>query len=224
MGSNPSAVADRPTTGPLTELTLRDGTPALIWPLLDTDRDLLQQGYAELSAASRRSRFLTELPELSEALLRSLVDDVDGSDHVAVVLTVLPPDGGARPIGVARLVRDPQEPAMADVAVTVLDAWQGQGVGAHLLADLSARAAEHSVTRLRADVLRANDRALRLLRRGGWRAVEAEGVMVTLERPLTASAPAGAARARSAGPAASRRPRTRPRGAAAARRSSGSGS
>jgi GNAT superfamily N-acetyltransferase len=174
MGSNPSAVADRPTTGPLTELTLRDGTPALIWPLLDTDRDLLQQGYAELSAASRRSRFLTELPELSEALLRSLVDDVDGSDHVAVVLTVLPPDGGARPIGVARLVRDPQQSTTADVAVTVLDAWQGRGVGAALLAAvLTRRPADIAV--LRTTVAAENRSSLAMLARAGRMTTRREG-------------------------------------------------
>jgi hypothetical protein len=42
---------------------------------------------------------------------------------VAVVLTVLSAHGGARPVGVAHLVRDPDRPTTADVAVTVLDVW-----------------------------------------------------------------------------------------------------
>ena len=166
MASSPTAVSPRPATGPLSEVTLRDGTPALIWPLLDTDRDLLQSGYAELSPASRRSRFLTELPELSQGLLRLLVEDVDGHDHVAVVLTVLPADGGARPVGVAHLVRDPDRPATADVAVTVLDAWQGRGVGAALLAAVLARRPGDIAT-LRTTVAAENRPSLKMLARGG---------------------------------------------------------
>jgi GNAT superfamily N-acetyltransferase len=174
MGNKANAVAERPMSGPLTELTLPDGTPALIWPLLDSDRDLLQQGYAELSSASRRSRFLTELPDLSEALLRLLVDDVDGSDHVAVVLTVLPTDGGARPIGVARLVRDPQRPTTADVAVTVLDAWQGRGVGAALLAALLTRRPA-DIAMLRTTVAAENRPSLAMLARAGRMTTHREG-------------------------------------------------
>jgi GNAT superfamily N-acetyltransferase len=177
MESAPSFAADRPTTGPLTELTLRDGTPALIWPLLDTDRDLLQRGYAELSSDSRRSRFLTELPELSETLLRLLVEDVDGFDHVAVVLTVLPADGGARQVGVARLVRDPRQPTTADVAVTVLDAWQGRGVGAALMAALLARRPA-DITRLRTTVAADNRSSLAMLARSGRMTTRREGAGV----------------------------------------------
>jgi GNAT superfamily N-acetyltransferase len=174
MGNASSSVADRPTTGPLTELTLRDGTPALIWPLLDTDRDLLQRGYAELSSASRRSRFLTELPELSDAMLRLLVEDVDGVDHVAVVLTVLPAGGGARPVGVAHLVRDPRQPATADVAVTVLDAWQGRGAGAALLAALLARRPA-DISMLRTTVAGENRSSLAMLARSGRMTTRREG-------------------------------------------------
>lgn len=181
MGTSPRAVADLPSAGPLTELTLSDGTPALIWPLLDTDRDLLQQGYAELSSASRRSRFLTDLPELSEGLLRLLVEDVDGVDHIAVVLTVLPAEGGARPVGVARLVRCPGQPGRADVAVTVLDAWQGRGAGTALLAAVLARRPA-DITRLRTTVAAENRSSLAMLARSGRVTTRREGGgMLTVE-------------------------------------------
>jgi hypothetical protein len=108
----PGPVAGHTTPGPLTEVTLPDGTAALIWPLLDNDRDLLRQGFAQLSPESRQQRFLTSLPELSDAMLRLLVDDVDGVDHVALLLTVLPEGGTARQVGVGRLVRYPGEPAV----------------------------------------------------------------------------------------------------------------
>jgi RimJ/RimL family protein N-acetyltransferase len=169
-----AATAAPPTTGRFTEAVLADGTPALIWSLLDSDAEMLRRGYAQLSPASRRSRFLTELPELSDGLLRVLVDSVDGVDHVAVVLVALPPGGGAQPVGVARLVRYPDEPAVADVAVTVLDAWQGRGVGAALMAAVLDRR-PRGVSRLRTTVAADNRASLAMLRRVGRTDVRREG-------------------------------------------------
>ena len=166
MSSRAIAEPVRNATGPLTEVVLTDGTPALIWPLLDTDAEALRNGYAELSPASRRSRFLTDLPELSDALLGMLVGGVDGVDHVAVVLTAYPTAGGARPVGVARLVRYPDEPEVADVAVTVLDTWQGRGVGRALLAAVLARR-PRDVVRLRTTVAAENRASLSMLGRAG---------------------------------------------------------
>jgi RimJ/RimL family protein N-acetyltransferase len=152
--------------GPLTEVVLADGTPALVWPLLDTDAEALRSGYAELSPASRRSRFLADLPELSDTLLQILVGGVDGVDHIAVVLTAYPAEGGARPVGVARLVRYRDEPEVADVGVTVLDAWQGRGVGAALLTAVLARR-PRGVVRLRTTVAADNRASLAMLGRAG---------------------------------------------------------
>jgi GNAT superfamily N-acetyltransferase len=162
------------TAGPLTEVALADGTPAMIWPLLDTDGEALRQGYAELSPASRRFRFLTDLPELSDGLLRMLVDAVDGVDHVAVVLTAFPDSGQARQVGVARLVRYPDEPEVADVAVTVTDAWQGRGVGRALMDALLARR-PRGVVRLRTAVAAENRASLRMLGRVGRMTTRHEG-------------------------------------------------
>jgi RimJ/RimL family protein N-acetyltransferase len=165
--SSPAAIAPVPTgTGPLTEVVLDDGTPAMIWPLLDTDAEGLRRAYAELSPTSRRYRFLVELPELSDALLRVLVDGVDGVSHVAVVLTAFPAAGGARPVGVARLVRYRDEPEVADVAVTVLDAWQGRGAGRELLSALMQRRPA-GVVRLRTTVAAENRASLSMLGRAG---------------------------------------------------------
>lgn len=160
--------------GPLTEVVLADGTPAMIWPLLDTDGEALRLAYAELSPESRRLRFLTELPELSDSMLRLLVDGVDGVDHVAVLLTVFPDGGGARQVGVARLVRYPDDPEAADVAVTVADAWQGRGVGRALMDALLARR-PRGVVRLRTVVAAENRASLRMLGRVGRLTARHEG-------------------------------------------------
>lgn len=74
-------------------LTLRDGTPALIWPLLPTDDKALQENYQRLSARSKYNRFLSSKPTLSAAMLRLLVDQVDAKNHIALVLVAFPDDG-----------------------------------------------------------------------------------------------------------------------------------
>jgi RimJ/RimL family protein N-acetyltransferase len=148
------------------ELSLRDGTPAMIWPLLPTDGKALREMFRRLSPASRQRRFLSTLRDLDDAMIRRLVGGVDGEHHIALVLVVLPPDGEEWPVGVARLVQDPADPATAEVAFTVLDEWQGRGVGTALAEALIARRPA-GVRRLRADVEAENEASLALLTRTG---------------------------------------------------------
>ena len=81
-------------------------------------------------------RFLARKDQLSAAELRYLTD-VDHHDHEA--LGALDRAGG-RGVGVARYVRDAGDPHAAEIAVTIVDDWQGRGLGTELLTRLSARA------------------------------------------------------------------------------------
>ena len=117
----------------LTPVNLRDGTEAVVVPLLPANREALQQEYEHLSSETRFGRFLTAVPRLSDKMLDRLVDDVGGVDHVALVLLVLTEDGAELPVGLARIIRYPDDPTAADIAVTVVDEWQGRGVATALL-------------------------------------------------------------------------------------------
>jgi GNAT superfamily N-acetyltransferase len=163
----PGATPGRPGGHPLPgEVLLASGTPAMIWPLLPTDARALREGFRRLSADSRRSRFLTALADLDDAMIRRLVDGVDGVHHIALVLTVFPPDGHEEPAGVARLVQDPADPATADMAVTVTDDWQGRGVGRALVSALMQRRPA-AVRRLHTAVEAGNHASLALLAEAG---------------------------------------------------------
>ena len=129
------------------EFSGSDGTPALIWPLLPADAETLRAGFRGLSRESRQRRFLTAIDELDDSMIRRLIDSVDGLHHIALVLTVLPPEGKEGPVGVAHLLQYPHDPATADIAVTVIDDWQGHGVGTALVAALMQRRPA-AVTRL----------------------------------------------------------------------------
>jgi hypothetical protein len=67
-------------------------------------------------------------------------------------------------VGVARFVRDSQNPDSAEVAVTVLDPWQNQGLGTVLLQRLAHRASEEDIRYFHGNVLTENQAALELMR------------------------------------------------------------
>jgi RimJ/RimL family protein N-acetyltransferase len=158
-----------------TEARLAEGTRAVILPLLPADREALREGYETLSAQSRNRRFLSSVPHLTANMLDHLVDDVDGIDHVALALVVLDDDNVGTPVGVARMIRYSDRPTEADLAVTVLDDWQGRGVATALLAEL-VRERPLGVTRVVTTVAADNAASLAMLRRLGETTVTPAGI------------------------------------------------
>ena len=158
----------RPASGQVLpgEFVLQDGTPAMIWPLLPTDAETLRDVFRRLSPGSRHHRFLQVLDQLDDPMIRLLVDSVDGVHHIALLLIVLPPEGEEELIGVAHLVQYPADPATADIAVTIVDDWQGRGAGTALSSALMQRRPA-AVTRLRTLVEADNRASLALLARAG---------------------------------------------------------
>ena len=142
-----------------TPAALRDGSTVLIRQVRGTDAPLLADGFARLSARSRRMRFLGSKTTLSAAELRYFTD-VDHHDHEA--LGALSPADG-RGVGIARYIRDPGDPEAAEIAVTIADDWQGRGLGTELLARLSDRARRAGIGRFTATVSADNAAMTRLL-------------------------------------------------------------
>lgn len=150
----------------LTAVHLRDGTEAVVVPLLPANREALQHEYEQLSPETRFGRFLSSVPELSDRMLDRLVGDVDGVDHVALVLLILTEDGTELPLGLARIVRYPDDPTAADVAVTVVDEWQRRGVATALL-EVLMRQRPPGVERIVTVINASNAASLAMLRRLG---------------------------------------------------------
>jgi len=166
------------------QVTLRDGTDAFIVPLQRTDRAQLAAEFENLSPESQRRRFLAPVHRLSDAMLEHLVDDVDGVDHVALVLCAETAPGVYDPVALARIVRYADVTDAADLAVTVKDEWQGRGVATVLL-DVLVRARPAGVRRIVTEVLKDNPASLAMLRRLGAVSLEDEangvyGVVVEL--------------------------------------------
>ncbi len=171
-------------TAPPRELLLRDGTGVLVRPILPEDRDRLRVGLHKLSAASRYHRFLAAVSELSEEQLRQLTD-VDQVNHIAWI-ALDPALPGEPAVGVARCIRVPQDPGMAEVAVTVLDAYQGRGLGTLLLGLLSRSATRQGIRTFRAYVDEDNDAMLRIFRDLGAHVLCVEMGVCQLDIPVPA--------------------------------------
>lgn len=132
----------------------------LIRQVRSADGPLLADGFARLSARSRQLRFLTPKKELSPAELRYFTD-LDHHDHEA--LGALNHAGG-RGVGIARYVRVADDPQAAEIAVTIVDDWQGRGLGTELVAQLSERARSEGIRRFTALVAAGNPAMAGLLR------------------------------------------------------------
>jgi hypothetical protein len=98
-------------------------------------------------------------------MLKHLVDEVDGIDHVALILMAEVGDDLV-PAGIARCVRYADQPEAADVAVTVKDDWQGRGVATVLL-DVLMEERPEGVTHLLTEVAADNPASLAMLRQLG---------------------------------------------------------
>ncbi|HAX82901.1 MAG TPA: N-acetyltransferase [Actinobacteria bacterium] len=156
-------------------VTLRDGTRALIRPIRAEDKEALAQGLARLSSESRYRRFLRPVTSLNERELKYLTE-IDYTNHYAWVAVAVD-DPGQPGLGVARYIRDPLDPEVAEAAVAVVDDYQGMGIGTMLLRVLVAAAQENGIHTFRAWVLGDNTSILRPLERIGARRKPDHGVL-----------------------------------------------
>jgi GNAT superfamily N-acetyltransferase len=122
-----------------------------------SDGAVLDEVFAGLSVQSRYLRYLTSSPALP-VQARRVLNAVDGSRHVAVVAFA---DGKA--IGIGRLIGLDRH--RAELAVEVVDEWQGRGVGMLLGTWIRDRAAALGYSELVAETSAANVRAHALTRK-----------------------------------------------------------
>jgi GNAT superfamily N-acetyltransferase len=128
-------------------------------PVRPDDDALFRRLWPRLSPDTVYRRFHSPIHGLpAETVQRLVTVDHDRREAVAAIV-------GGEVVGVARYDRSPADPATAEFAVLVEDAWQGIGLGRQLLTELVALAAGRGVATLTATVQSDNDRVIGLIRR-----------------------------------------------------------
>ena len=161
------------------QAALRDGTPVLIRVALPEDRDKFIAAFNQLEPNSIYTRFFSMRKGLSSAEL----DRITASDFVNFVS--LAAIVGSRPdetlIGGASYVSLPSADGTraAEVAFTIEEDYQGQGLASKLLAGLAAIARQQGMTRFEADVLAGNAPMLKVFERSGLPLTKARDGSVT---------------------------------------------
>jgi GNAT superfamily N-acetyltransferase len=165
-----------------TELVvLSDGSEVLVRQVRPEDKPLFVTGWRGLSDESVFRRFLQPRDGLSVGEL-AFFTEIDHVDHEAIGAL-----SDREGVGVARYVRDPERPHMAEAAVVVIDAWQSRGLGGKLLRRLCARATENGIRVFTATLLASNDAMPALLGRLGAvevRRREGPAIEVDVELPV----------------------------------------
>ncbi|MGH2609395.1 MAG: GNAT family N-acetyltransferase [Tepidiformaceae bacterium] len=133
-----------------------------IRPLSPGDREDLAQFVRALSPRSRRLRFFSPLKNLDPARLEHFID-LDFHDRAAFVATL---DGVPGVQAVGRYERT--TPDSAEVAFSVADELQGEGIGTELLDHLAAHARHQGITNFTAYVLLENQQMFEVFRHCGY--------------------------------------------------------
>ena len=150
---------------------MKNGTPYRIQLCLEPEKehtqaflkDQIVNAMEAMSGQSRWQRFASPVDKLSDSQLDYLTD-LDGKERVAWCASVMTKKG-ERGIGLARYVKLPGTDGVAEFAITVVDEFQGQGVGYQLLRRLIGTASENNLKILRGYIRVGNRAMLALCRR-----------------------------------------------------------
>lgn len=171
------------------QAALRNGTPVQIRVVRPDDKDKVIAAFGKLEQASIYTRFFSFKKELTENDLRVLDADKRGDD-VGLVVTL---GAGADEIVIAAcgyvVQTAPDGKRAAEVAFTVEEDYQGQGLARMMLDALVEIARDRGIARLEADVLASNAAMLGVFRRSGLSlSTKREGGVIHLAMDLAPEA------------------------------------
>jgi RimJ/RimL family protein N-acetyltransferase len=174
--------------------TLKDGRKVEIRAQRPEDREGLRAAVRRASPETLYHRFFAVKREFSEREAHFFLD-VDFVNQVALVAEATE-DGRPAIVGGCRYVR--VGPGRAEVAFSVIDAYQGKGLGAALMRHIAAIAGEAGIEELVAEVLSDNAPMLKVFERSGLAlATKREGAVTNVSMRYPRPAEPGAAPRRS---------------------------
>ena len=134
---------------------LENGVELRLRPVIPSDRREIERFFLALSPHSRQQRFLRPVERLTPRELTWLIA-THAERHWGWIATTAADN---RIVGFAQAIREDAEPE-AEIAVAILDHWQGQRLGTILLAAAGSAAAASGVDRLFGYTFQNNRRIL----------------------------------------------------------------
>lgn len=165
----------------MNELALPDGGVFVVRPMLEADGPAVRSFFESLSERSKRLRFFGAVTESTLKRLSTVDPD-------SVVLLAFDASTGTL-AGGARAIRQPRDRSVADVAVTVADAYQHRGLGTALLRRLRRAALAEGIEHFDGEVLVDNAVARALVSTAGGSFDFTEPGVLAFAIPLRRPAP-----------------------------------
>lgn len=147
------------------KVQLNDGSDVTIRPIRPEDAEIEAEFVRKLSNEAKYFRFMNTFHELSQDLLVRLTQ-IDYHNEMALVAITNTADG-EKQVGVARYATNVDRKS-CEFALVVADAWQGRGLGHHLMQDLMNIAKNRDLDVIQGQVLATNNRMLQLMQSLGY--------------------------------------------------------
>ena len=163
-----------------TDVVLRDGRTVHVRPARPEDRDRVEDYFIALSDESRRLRFWGPVVNVREQATNAV--EIDYVDH----LTLLALAGAdvSEVVGGAQYIRDGT--SRAEIAMSVSDELQGQGLASILIEHLAEAASAQDIGFFYAEVLPENHRMIDVFRGTGFQiSIRTKPGYVEVEFPTT---------------------------------------
>ena len=156
-------------------LVLRDGSVATVCPATPADCDAVRRFYHDLSAESRRRRFMI-VGQAPQDVIDRLCDSSDPTRAMTLLALRQLPDG-VHVIAVCSYLG--VNATTAEAAFAVDDRFQGKGIATSMLERLAAIAAQHGFRWFQATTLFENRQMIDVFRDSGFevRSKSADGVI-----------------------------------------------
>jgi RimJ/RimL family protein N-acetyltransferase len=148
--------------------TLKNGIPVTIRAVRPDDKQLINTAFHNLDPETVYTRYFRYKNQLTDEDLK-WATELDFENDVALVVTLQDGDrevviGGAR---YSLLRTDPEAPRRAEIAFTVEEDYQGQGIASRLMRHMIRIARDKGVASLEAEVLSRNKAMCVVFERSG---------------------------------------------------------